>query len=166
MHIQYMNFLTTATGKCPRSIIPGQQNGRTNENRKTVCPSPSSFHDTVKGLLHRVPYCLSSRLYSNPDTDGRDDLPILIELFFPYSTSFHPSNLSTLHSFHSTSVADPDPVPFWPLDPGWVFSGSRISDPRSQDHILKSFLTIFLVKSSIILWKLAQIFFFSTSKLK
>ena len=39
-------------------------------------------------------------------------------------------------------------------------------DPGSQDHIFKSFLTIFLVKSSIILWKLAQIFFFSPSKLK
>jgi hypothetical protein len=36
-------------------------------------------------------------------------------------------------------------------DPEWVFSGSRISDLGSQDHILKSFLTIFLVKSSIIL---------------
>ncbi len=56
------------------------------------------------------------------------------------------------------SVADPDPgsgaflTPgsgIW--DPEWIFSGSRISDPGSQDHILKSFLTIFLVKSSIIL---------------
>ncbi len=25
-----------------------------------------------------------------------------------------------------SSVADGDPVPFWPLDPGWVYSGSRI----------------------------------------
>ncbi len=39
----------------------------------------------------------------------------------------------------------------WIRDPEWVFSGSRISDPGSQDHILKSFLTIFLIKSSIIL---------------
>jgi hypothetical protein len=29
--------------------------------------------------------------------------------------------------------------------------GSRIPDPGSQDHIFKTFLTIFLVKSSIIL---------------
>ncbi len=57
-----------------------------------------------------------------------------------------------------------DPVPFWPLDPG---SGMGFfPDPGSRDHILKSFLTIFWVKSSIILWKLAQILFFSTSKLK
>ncbi len=49
------------------------------------------------------------------------------------------------------SVVDPDPVLFLPLDPGSGMCFSRISDPGSQDHILKSFLTIFLVKSSIIL---------------
>ncbi len=42
----------------------------------------------------------------------------------------------------------------------------RIPDTRSQSHIFESIVTIFWVKSSIILWKLAQIFFFSTSKLK
>ncbi len=54
-----------------------------------------------------------------------------------------------------------DPVPFWPLDTGSgiVFSGYRISDPGSQTHIFESFVTIFLVKSSIILWKLGQNFF-------
>ncbi len=40
-----------------------------------------------------------------------------------------------------------DPVPFWPLDPG------------SQTHIFESLETNLCVKSSIILWKLAQIFF-------
>ncbi len=71
------------------------------------------------------------------------------------------------------SVADPDPGSGAFLTPGsgiryrfFPDPGSRISDPGSQDHIFKTFLTIFLVKSSIILWKLAQIFFFSTSKLK
>jgi hypothetical protein len=34
----------------------------------------------------------------------------------------------------ATRVADPDPGSgaFLPLDPGWVFSGSRISDPESR----------------------------------
>ncbi len=59
-----------------------------------------------------------------------------------------------------------DPVAFWPLDPRSGMGFFRIPDLGSRDHILKSFLTIFWVKSSIILWKLAQIFFFSTSKLK
>jgi len=70
--------------------------------------------------------------------------------------------------FDFISVADPDPGlgAFWPLDPGSGISFFRIPDPGSQDHIFKSFLTIFFVKSSIILWKLAQIFFFSTSKIK
>ncbi len=59
----------------------------------------------------------------------------------------------------------------WIRDPGSGIGFFRIPDlgsriPGSQDHIFKSFLTIFLVKSSIILWKLAQIFFLSTSKLK
>ncbi len=54
-------------------------------------------------------------------------------------------------------------MPFWPLDPG---SGLGFSGPGSQSHIFESLVTIFWVKSSIILWKLAQIFFFSTSKLK
>jgi hypothetical protein len=41
-----------------------------------------------------------------------------------------------------------DPVPFWPLDPGWV----KNQDPRSgsgmniTDHISESFETIFWVK--------------------
>ncbi len=54
----------------------------------------------------------------------------------------------------------------WIRDPEYVFSGSRISDPGSQDHIFKSFLTIFLVKSSIVLWKLAQILFLQHFKAK
>ncbi len=61
------------------------------------------------------------------------------------------------------SVADPDQgsgirclFDPWIRDLEWVFfripdPGSRIPDPGSQDHILKSFLTILLVKSSIIL---------------
>jgi hypothetical protein len=60
----------------------------------------------------------------------------------------------------SGSVADPDPgsgIGAF-LTPGsgiqnrfFPDPGSRISDPGSQDHIFKSFLTIFLVKSSIFL---------------
>ncbi len=43
----------------------------------------------------------------------------------------------------------------------------RISDSGSQTHIFfESLVTIFWVKSSIILWKLAQIFFCSISKTK
>ncbi len=67
----------------------------------------------------------------------------------------------------SFSVADPDPgsgIRDWVLFDPWIRDpgsgigffrildpGSRIPDPGSQDHIFKSFLTIFLVKSSIIL---------------
>jgi len=61
---------------------------------------------------------------------------------------------------HFYSVADPDPgsgIGCF-LTPGsgirnrfFPEPGPRISDPGSQDHIFKSFLTIFLVKSSIIL---------------
>jgi hypothetical protein len=56
------------------------------------------------------------------------------------------------------SVADPDPgsgirclFDPWIRDPGSGMGFFRIPDPGSQDHILKSFLTIFLVKSYIIL---------------
>jgi hypothetical protein len=38
-------------------------------------------------------------------------------------------------------------------DPEWVFP-----DPGSQTHSFESLVTIFCVKSSIILWKLTQIF--------
>ncbi len=64
------------------------------------------------------------------------------------------------------SVADPDPGSwildpglgaFWPLDAGSGIRNRFFPDPGSQDHIFKSFLTIFLVKSSIFLWILAQI---------
>jgi hypothetical protein len=39
-------------------------------------------------------------------------------------------------------------------------------DPGTQTHIFESSMTIFWVKSSIILYKLAQIFFFTSSKRK
>jgi hypothetical protein len=54
-----------------------------------------------------------------------------------------------------------DPVPFWPLDPEWVFPGSRIPNPyfwELSDN--------FWVKSSIILSKLTQIFFLQHFKNK
>ncbi len=53
-----------------------------------------------------------------------------------------------------TSVADPDPG-----------SGAFLT-PGSQNHIFESLMTIFWIKSSIILWKAAQIFFFSNSNTK
>ncbi len=53
-----------------------------------------------------------------------------------------------------------DPVHFWPLDPVsgirnrfFPDPGSQIPDPGSQTHIFESLVTIFLVKSYIILWK-------------
>ncbi len=42
----------------------------------------------------------------------------------------------------------------------------RIPDLSSQTHIFESLVTVFWVKSSIILWKLAQIFFFGIPKVK
>ncbi len=57
-----------------------------------------------------------------------------------------------------------DPMPFWPLDPGSGIRNGFFPDPGTI--FWRAFWQIFLVKSSIILWKLAQIFFFSTSKLK
>jgi hypothetical protein len=44
--------------------------------------------------------------------------------------------------------------------------GSWTPDPGTQTHIVESLVTIVWIKSSIILWKLAQIFFFSISKIK
>ncbi len=74
-----------------------------------------------------------------------------------------PASLHHTDTVSVVSVADPDLVPFWPLDPGSVIVFFRIPDLGSQTHIVESLVTIFWVKSSIILWKLAQIFFFSTS---
>ncbi len=54
-----------------------------------------------------------------------------------------------------------DWVPFWPLDPR---SGIR-NDPGSQTHIFESLVTTFWVKSSIILWNLAQIFSWAVQNL-
>jgi hypothetical protein len=56
-----------------------------------------------------------------------------------------------------------DPVPFWPLNPGSGIGFFRILDPNPI--FLRTYWQFWL-KSSIILWKLAQIFFFSSSKLK
>jgi hypothetical protein len=72
-----------------------------------------------------------------------------------FGVTLHAANTKHKEKF---SVADPDPGSGAFLTPGsgirngfFPDPGSRITDPGSQDHILKSFLTIFLVKSSIIL---------------
>jgi hypothetical protein len=60
-----------------------------------------------------------------------------------------------------------DPVPFLtPVSEFWnrFFSRSLIPDPKPI--FFKSFMTIFWIKSSIILCKLAQSFFFACSKIK
>jgi hypothetical protein len=71
-------------------------------------------------------------------------------------------------SFWICSVADPYPGSGAFLTPGSGIRNRFFLDPGlgSQTHIFDSLETIFWVKSSKILWKLAQIFFFSTSKLK
>jgi hypothetical protein len=72
-----------------------------------------------------------------------------------------------------SGIRDPGLGPFWPLDPGSGIGlfripdlGSRISGPGSQTRIFESLVTTFWVKSSIILWNLAQIFFLSSSKIR
>ncbi len=75
------------------------------------------------------------------------------------------------------SVADPDSGSGAFLTPGpgsgirnrffrILDLGSPISDPGSQTHIFESFVKKFWGKSSVILLKLAQIVFFSISKIK
>jgi hypothetical protein len=66
----------------------------------------------------------------------------------------------------SGSNADLDPGSGAFLTPGSGIRNRFFPNPGSQIHIFESLVTIFWVKSSIILWKLAPIFFFSTSKLK
>ncbi len=58
----------------------------------------------------------------------------------------------------STSVADPDPGSGAFFTPGSGIRNRFFPDPGSQIHIFESLVTIFWVKRSIILWKLAQIF--------
>ncbi len=61
-----------------------------------------------------------------------------------------------------------DTVPFWPLDPGSGKGFFRIPDLGSwipTPYFLRTYWQFWL-KSSIILSKFAQIFFFSSSKLK
>ncbi len=84
-------------------------------------------------------------------------------------------NTCPVQSVLRIRIRDPDWGLFdhWIRDPG---SGiglfripdprSRIPDPGSQTHIFESLVTTFWVKSSIILWNLAQIFFLSSSKIK
>jgi hypothetical protein len=55
-----------------------------------------------------------------------------------------------------------DPVP---LTPGSWIRNRFFPDPGSQTHIFESLMTIFRIESFIILCKLAQICFFTSSKL-
>jgi hypothetical protein len=63
----------------------------------------------------------------------------------------------------SPSVADPDPGSGAFLTPGSGIRNRVFPDPGSQTHIFESIVTIFWVKISLILRKLAKIFFFCTS---
>ena len=83
----------------------------------------------------------------------------------------HPGS-ATLH-IGTGSVADPDPGSGAFLTPGsgirnrfFPVPGSRIPNPGSQTHIFEGLVTIFWVKTSIILGKLGQIFLFNLSKMK
>ena len=63
--------------------------------------------------------------------------------------------------FNLSSVADPDPgsgIGCF-LTPGSGIRNRFFPNPGSQAHISESLVTIFGLKSSIILWKLAQIIF-------
>ncbi len=66
----------------------------------------------------------------------------------------------------TTSVADQDPGSGAFFTPGSGIRNRFFPDPGSQTHIFESLVTIFWVKSSIILWKLAKIFFFRLPKIK
>jgi hypothetical protein len=65
--------------------------------------------------------------------------------------------------FYSTSVADPDPgsgIRDWVLFDPWI------PDPGSQDHIFKSFLTIFFGKKFYNSLKIGPNFFLQHFKAK
>ncbi len=63
-----------------------------------------------------------------------------------------------------SSDADPGSGAF--LTPGSGIRNRFFPDPGSQTHIFQGLVTIFWVKTSIILGKLGHIFFFSISKIK
>jgi hypothetical protein len=62
-------------------------------------------------------------------------------------------------------VADPDSGSGVFLTPGSGIRNRFFPDPGSHPHIFGNLMTIFWVESSIILCKVAQIFFFTSSKL-
>ena len=76
---------------------------------------------------------------------------------------------STHYSKYKPVLRIRDPVPFWPLDPGSGIGFFRIPDLGSRipyPYFWKLNDNFFWVKSSIILWKLAQIFFLQHLKNK
>ncbi len=82
-------------------------------------------------------------ILANPDRQNYADSEL------GFGANFCPSN-------DGDSVAD--------RDPGLVFSGSWISDPRSQTHIFDSLMTNFWVKSTKILSVLAKRIFLPVQK--
>ncbi len=64
------------------------------------------------------------------------------------------------------SVADPGSGAFLTPDPGSGIGFFQIPDLGSQTHIFEGLVTNFWEKTSIILGKLGQIFYFSISKIK
>ncbi len=147
----------------------------------TIVPDPDVFGAPGSGS---VPKCHESGTLIPTKRKGKKDrLPILIKILkitvlqirdvYPGS-NFYPSRIPDPNYLHlildphwkimAPSVADPGSSAL--LTPGSGIQNRFFPDPGSQTHIFESILKIFWVKTSTILWKLAQIFFLSILKIK
>ncbi len=113
-----------------------------------------------------LPHSRDSFYFLNCSLNG------IVAPYIPASPSLTlpPPHLWCLPSLDASSVADPDPGSgaFFASGSGIRNRFFRIPDlgSRIPNPYFWVLIDIFLGKKSIILWKLAQIFFFSTSKLK
>ncbi len=62
------------------------------------------------------------------------------------------SSTTLLHEDFLSVFRIRDPVPFWPLDPGWVKKSGSWSGMNNPDHISESLKNYFFVLNYLILW--------------
>ncbi len=130
-----------------------------------LCCSASEKLNTVLFLLYYRYHLQYNRQFFHSAKEFRLQICMqacsATELVCTYHFLNHEMDLD----WFGSSVADPDPGSGAFLTPGSGIWNRFFPDPGSQIHIFGSILKIFWVKTSTILWKLAQIFFFTISKI-
>ncbi len=126
---------------------------------RPILPQQNVYHNTATNStimqqnVHFFPKCTLKLPNSAPALQRNSKLRILIRIFnilFHIERNFTKSaifleikGLDNLSVWPVLRIWIGEPVPFWPLDPGWVKKSGSGSGMKNPDHISECLETIF-----------------------